>query len=440
MAASRGHLHVLTWAVENGCSWDPIHIPVQELSEEEEAWVFAHSDFSTAVLAAIGEKSPSERCEVGKEEAEKTNQRSSSEEMDLKRCDKIPPEYCQGSLPIILSAMRGSPANAHLQARAGHLLSSFAAKKRNQSHIQAAGGIEAIVAAMRTHPGAEEVQENGCGALSNLANNTDNEVHIQAAGGIEAIVAAMRTHPGAEEVQKNGCNALNNISYQNTENQQALLSLDAISLVISAIEAFPHYADLQLSCCGVLGNLANPGADTTKVRAAGGLRLVLTAMESHTEVENVQQNACEALRLILGGEAEKTENMRALALTLAALQQFAESSGVHQHGFGALAVLARECGLGKDVVKKGGGVALAAALRPKSGDEEEEEEEEEGEEEPKDAAWLEGPLEALDALLAAGALVKKDLGVLAEALQERLGELEGEVRVRAEGLLARMRK
>jgi hypothetical protein len=96
-------------------------------------------------------------------------------------------------------------------------------------------------------------------------------------------------------VQRRACAALRSLA-GNKDNKLTIAAAGGIELVVHDMKRHTEIAEVQEEACGTMKNLARGNADNAvTISAAGGIEAIVAAMTVHTGSAGVQEQACDAL-------------------------------------------------------------------------------------------------------------------------------------------------
>ena len=143
-----------------------------------------------------------------------------------------------------------------------------------------------------------------------------------------------------------------------------VVSLGGVGVVLQQMRDFRDNAVLQRRACSTLACMATGPNDRAMehharvVLEAGGLPLILEAMDVHSESEAAISDACYALNYLSYGDANSSMMIKSTAIAhiLAAMRSFPQSSGLLYWACSALWVNAFATEDGPDAIVHAGGI------------------------------------------------------------------------------------
>ena len=243
---------------------------------------------------------------------------------------------------ILLLTLRAHDLDPAVQEAGCGTLKHLTERHEAQKLLTGQAGVlvvPTILNAMRQHQSVKGVQTQGCGALCNLAMVEEHKGPILNAGGISMIIGAMRELQDSIEVQKQGCRALRTLTATNApttgsshhgnsnhstgtstnstlgsggdSSSQAKISIAAAGGIVVLLKAMERYADIvgvQVLALGVLQQLLTVPRNRGIVLSNDGVRVLEQIRELHCPRQvHVDKATREILQLVQGGPGEPAE-------------------------------------------------------------------------------------------------------------------------------------
>lgn len=165
-------------------------------------------------------------------------------------------------------------------------------------------------------------------ALTQVADKSFGNEHARAArisisltGGLLAIVKALQRFAHDAMIQATGCRALQNLALD-PNNKTAIVNAGGIPMIVQAMKAFPWHEGIQMCGCGTFQNLLwswgnNNKNDNTnnntnhnnkrkRIYDAGGIPVIIQAMNQHPDATDLIDYACGAIYLLTIDDNETT--------------------------------------------------------------------------------------------------------------------------------------
>jgi len=204
-----------------------------------------------------------------------------------------------GAIPLIVSSLNDHRSRSEDVARyASAALSSLAVNDNaNCASIGENGGLEAIMDTLGRYSGNEIIVDKTISGL-NSTTFTDRENRDRLAkrhGSVGMIVTGMRGHASNERIQKNGLALLRRLVENYTHCADACARCGGIAVIIAAIEGHADNVDIQTHSVALFRRLASTDPRRIEIGLAGGVELVVAAMQRFGSVREVQFQCCAAL-------------------------------------------------------------------------------------------------------------------------------------------------
>lgn len=160
--------------------------------------------------------------------------------------------------------------------------------------------IQPLVTLLGEHASNALVCSQVCVALENLTfTDTENRKTIVDQGGIEAIMKFIEDHQDEKAaVLRPGIDALWNITFHDEAVDRMSESGDLLERFLKVVQKHTDATDVQAGACAVLLNLSVKDRNRWKIVELGGVALVATAMQRHSQCEEVLEQGCQALYML----------------------------------------------------------------------------------------------------------------------------------------------
>lgn len=173
--------------------------------------------------------------------------------------------------------------------------------------------------------GGEELNA-GVGHFVNGIHELDDGGVLVEHGGVQLVLSTMRAHPADPDVMAAGGNALNAVMVMHSDYRAAAAALGAIPLLLEALQTYKDNEDVLQGCCWALSRLAmedegEPAPRRSQVLVeAGVVEAVLAAMARHETSVSVAGGGLRVLQaLIFGSMADAVVSAGAIAVVVAAM-------------------------------------------------------------------------------------------------------------------------
>lgn len=160
---------------------------------------------------------------------------------------------CRG-ITAIVSSMREFMGTPAVLERCYTALWSLAVLEANQSVIAGEGGIGIAINAMMACIDSDKVQKQACGCLGVLSTNIDNKSLIRDEGGVDAIVYAMWFHYNSNDVLTEACRLIATLAVTIQTNEVMIAGDGEFSAILAAMRRFPESEQLQEQACSAIRN------------------------------------------------------------------------------------------------------------------------------------------------------------------------------------------
>lgn len=147
------------------------------------------------------------------------------------------------------------------------------------------GDVEALLTARIAAPHSPALAQMLVSTLAEMCLKNDvNRVTCVDAGAIPAVLAAMSAHgSGSAVVAEKGCDALGMFAYNNTANVDTMMSAGGLEVMVSVMESHARVQQVQRAACEALkwiAQFASP-AVVARMRGSRVVELINTAKANH---------------------------------------------------------------------------------------------------------------------------------------------------------------
>lgn len=205
----------------------------------------------------------------------------------------------------IIEAMRENINSPSAQEAFCSLLWAMADRDRDAATaIASAGSISCIIEALLRFPNRELLQVEAMGILMVLSLIPDTLQSIGTDDGIEGIVVAMDQYAENEKIVENGCIVLSMVSADKYQTRLAAVENEkCLGCIVGGMYSFPRSATIQEAACAAISNLSIDMDVIEDVTSAGGIDRIQNAMQIHDGVSSLVEKACDALFHLIPGVA-----------------------------------------------------------------------------------------------------------------------------------------
>jgi len=211
----------------------------------------------------------------------------------------------QGGIPALFSAMQSTSDDPSVQSEAFGALHNLCESSSDGKHDIVAD-LDIIITAFFRHEEVKYIQQITCSILCRLSGDQKcRKSMIMLSGTFDALAKIMKSNPQKKLVQKAACSALRNLS---TEEAiiPILLSKGFDSLVIDAMDTFGDSEELQECACTFLMNMGSHSPEASVEICSGeGIHCIVKSMQTIPTSASLQQASCGALYAITKGDAHK---------------------------------------------------------------------------------------------------------------------------------------
>lgn len=225
---------------------------------------------------------------------------SASRGGDIRKCIAS-----QGGIPALFSAMKSTSDNPNVQSEAFRALHNLCESSSDGKHDIVAD-LEIIITAFFRHEGVKYIQQITCSILCRLSGDEKcRKSMIMLSGTFDALAKIMKSNPQKKLVQKAACSTLRNLSTEEAV-IPIFLSKGFDSLVIDAMDTFGDSEELQECACTFLMNMGSHSPEASVEICSGeGIHCIVKSMQTIPTSASLQQASCGALYAITKVDAHK---------------------------------------------------------------------------------------------------------------------------------------
>mmetsp|Transcript_29169 Transcript_29169/g.78923 ORF Transcript_29169/g.78923 Transcript_29169/m.78923 type:complete len:1470 (+) Transcript_29169:109-4518(+) len=195
--------------------------------------------------------------------------------------------------PIIVEAMSLVEADSEFLQSAYGLIANLALNKHLKASIGKSDCISAAISKLKIARDVE-VKQAACTALRNLAmDSIYNQTKISKEGGLDVIFEAIRSSPDVPALLIASFNLMKELCINNEEVAHQVAQHNRIKIILKAMEDKSDLSGIQIAVCELIGFLVLKGQN--EILAPKLAKAVLTSMKNHSENNDVQIQACDAL-------------------------------------------------------------------------------------------------------------------------------------------------
>lgn len=196
-------------------------------------------------------------------------------------------------LPIVLDALSSEVVDSTVKEGVCGLVANLAlVPTAKRSIVKTSNAIPALLATMRGNREVS-VREPACAALMYIAfGSAENRGKITKAGGLAAIMASIQTFPKDPVMLISAFGLMKELALKDEEVASDFVNQGGSAFVLSGMAEHSHLAMMQVAACGVISYLPFTKRDKIAPKLA---KAIVSALENHPDVVNVQAACCEAL-------------------------------------------------------------------------------------------------------------------------------------------------
>jgi len=211
----------------------------------------------------------------------------------------------QGGTPALFSAMKSNLVNVNVQSEAFRALHNLCESSSDGKQAIAAD-LEIIITSFFRHEGVKYIQQITCSIFCRLSGDEIcRKLMMRVPGTYDALVKIMKSNPKKKLVQKAACSVLRNLSKEE-EITPTLLSKGFDSLVIVAMDTYSDSEELQECACTFLMNMGSNSPEAlVKICSGEGITCIIKSMQTIPTSASLQQASCGALYVITNVDAHK---------------------------------------------------------------------------------------------------------------------------------------
>jgi hypothetical protein len=203
-----------------------------------------------------------------------------------------------GAVNAMLNALQNHTTSVAVATQASGGLRNLCVSTGNADSIGSSGGLEALVLTMRSHLGDSTIQQQCLGALASLALDANNKPRLLTLGFLDLLCTLLtQRFPDDAAVHQESLACLRNLCSGHRETKDLMGKQKLMQIVLNSARKFADLPLNQLHACGCMWN-ASANSPTNKVLLIqlGAVELILAAMQTHPESEEILTECCGTLR------------------------------------------------------------------------------------------------------------------------------------------------
>jgi hypothetical protein len=190
--------------------------------------------------------------------------------------------------------------------------------------------------------------------------------HAEDRGGASAVIKAFIEHIGDWHVVWRAARWLRDAASKDVNVKNVCLSMGLDELVLAAMAKLPHKNIVPAQCLRLLGVLAF-GNDLVRRRVGerGGIALVLSAMDSHSDDETLQQHGFSAITNLAHNSIDNRSRfieLNGVDVIVAIMNRHLSAMKVQRQACWAILTLAGSDEVSRVIIHGGGGQSVVAAM------------------------------------------------------------------------------
>ena len=186
---------------------------------------------------------------------------------------------------------------------------------------------------------------------------------LKAQKNFAAIVSGMKFHAMHAGIQEKACRAFLDLARSDADNKVRIAEAGGIPLILAALDKHATHAGVAESACWAVINLTAKNDDNKlRIAQAGGIPLILAALDIHATHAGVVENACWAvLNVGSAGNRALIAEAGGIPLILAALDNHATNASVVDRACWAVLNLTANNADNQVLTAEAGGIPLILA-------------------------------------------------------------------------------
>mgnify|MGYP006076618523 FL=1 len=254
-----------------------------------------------------------------------------------------------GLVSVLCHVMALHQQSAHVQRAACEALAALCgAGQAAQQEAVEGGAVAMVCAAMECDVGLVYLQTAGCRALALLAIDSKGRDAAAAVGAAELLCAAMEEHWESPQLNESACLALAAMAKNRADTQRDVAVAGGLEMVLMAMEEHKGRdvvaRSVQAAACAAIASLAADKENAVVLVAEKAAERVCEAMEEHARSAALQREACRSLEALASASPMSSATLReahAMAIVCVSMLKHAKDASVLSAGVGALAAMLR---------------------------------------------------------------------------------------------------
>ena len=262
----------------------------------------------------------------------------------------------------LLSAMGNAIDDSRTQEVASEALLKFNLASANNLWGAGESGVGILLQSMRKNTLHESIQASCLGVLGSLASHDISKDSMVLEGAIEVVVVAMQTY-SASLIQERACACLRHLAYQNRNNKFAISSAGGIDVILNAMERHIDCATVEDEACGALWSLSFVPPNREKIVSLDGVSKLILAMRKFPGNASIQGRVCGSLSNLSLDFPDIIASMGGIKQIFGAMRNHADDDRVQEEACTALARVANNLTCRRTIAETPGAIELIMAAR-----------------------------------------------------------------------------
>ena len=196
-------------------------------------------------------------------------------------------------LPILIEAMSKDSSDTEFKHIFCLLIANLALVKVSKESVSKSGAIPVIIEALNSTNDVD-VKQAACISLNHLATgSTGIQTRITKAGGLSSAFGIIESYSNDPDLLFSSLSLIKELCMSDEDVARQVIEMGGIKIILKVMETNPDLSSIQIAACSVIGYLVLEGRD--EKYAPKLAKAIIAAMKNHSDVGEVQVQACDAL-------------------------------------------------------------------------------------------------------------------------------------------------